>query len=183
MIDESKLQHAAELILEGLGVDRLDRNFVDTPRRFAKVWKELFEPDEITIPVFPENCTDLVVMSGFHINTVCPHHLVPVRLVFSTGYVPNGHVIGASKLIRLVHHVNRYPMTQEKLTQEVARCMDEMILGNRGIAVFASGHHGCMELRGVRQTASMKTSKFLGAFHEDYAFQNRFLDMVRSVHE
>lgn len=174
-----KIEEGMRLVLEGLGVDPTDHNFNTTPQRAAKVYQEMFQPAETTWPVFDESFTDIVVMRGHEFWTVCPHHLLPVRLVASVAYIPNGKVIGASKLIRMIHEVNTMPMTQEKLTAEIVCSIDRLTKGtSSGSAVWLRGEHGCFRIRGVRSDADMITVKFTGDFDSKVWMQERFFRLV-----
>lgn len=174
-----KIEQGARLILEGLEVNLEDTNFATTPQRVAKVYQELFVPKETGWPVFEEDYTDMVIMRGHSFWTCCPHHLLPVKLVASVAYIPNGKIIGASKLVRMLHECNRKPMTQEALTQAAVDKLQELTSGTSlGSAVFMIGKHGCFEIRGVKSDALMITHKFLGRFKEQVELQKRFLDLV-----
>jgi GTP cyclohydrolase I len=173
-----KIEEGFRLVLEGLGVDPTDRNFTDTPRRAAKVYRELFDPPKTDWPVFDESYTDIVVMRGHEFYTICPHHLLPVQLIANVAYMPNGHVIGASKLVRMIHECNRAPMTQERLTSHILESIRRLTLfSSRGAAVHLEGRHGCFNIRGIKSAASMSTSKFSGAF-ESFEMQERFFRLV-----
>lgn len=179
-MNQAKIEEATRLLLEGLEVDLNDHNFADTPRRVAKAYAELFSPPDIEIPVFDERYTDMVMMRRHVFYTLCPHHLLPVRIVASVAYIPNGKVIGASKLIRIMHDVNRFPMTQEALTNGVAARIRELTnSGSQGEAVFMKGEHGCFHMRGVRSDAAdMVTTAFRGAFDRDKGLRDTFLRLV-----
>lgn len=178
-MDDDKIIAGARLLLEGLGVDLNDGNFATTPQRMLKVYKELFSPPDTEWPVFEEDYTDIVVMDGHKFHTLCPHHMLPVAIEASIAYVPNGQVIGASKLIRMIHDSNRGPMTQEKLTNEIIKRVDELTVGtSKGTAIILKGNHGCFSMRGVRcPFATMKTLKWSGVFEQD-AWQTKFLSLV-----
>jgi GTP cyclohydrolase I len=179
MINTILIQQGVQLVLEGLGVDPNDHNFASTPERAAKVFQEVFQPTETEWPVFDEDYTDMVIMRGHTFFTFCPHHLLPVKLVSSVAYLPNGRVIGASKLIRMIHDCNLGPMTQEMLTARVANSIDILTNGtSSGCAVCLEGRHGCMEIRGVRSGASMITTKFTGIFETDIDLQGRFFRLI-----
>lgn len=170
----------ATMILEGLGVDLSDHNFNTTPQRMLKVYKEMFAPPETEMPAFDEDYTDIVVMRDVEFYTLCPHHMLPVQIKAHVAYLPKGKVIGASKLIRMMHDANRQPMTQEKLTDEIIRKV-EFYTGesSRGAGVMLTGAHGCFSIRGVRcPSAKMITAKFTGEFHEDGRMQDRFYHLV-----
>lgn len=180
-MNQQLIEQGAALILEGLGVDLKDHNFRTTPHRVFKVFKEIFTPPETEWPVFEEEYTDLVLMTGHRFWTFCPHHMLPVELVASIAYLPNGAVIGASKLVRLIQDVNTQPMTQEKLTDLIiGRTMDLLSGANaiRGCAVLLEGEHGCFRMRGAKTQATMKTAKFYGEF-DTPEMRGRFMEMVR----
>lgn len=158
-----------------------DQNFEDTPRRVADVYQEMFCPPETGWPVFHESYTDEVIMRGHTFWTMCPHHLLPVKLTASVGYIPAGSVIGASKLVRMIHEVNTKPLTQEKLTALIQAKIRELTgETSRGEAVMLVGNHGCFEIRGAKSTASMVTTKFGGAF-DTPEMRERFFQLVRGV--
>lgn len=174
------IAEGARLMLEGLGVDLGDSNFSKTPERVAKVMQELFVPKETEWPVFEEDYTDLVIMRGHVFYTLCPHHMLPVRIEASVAYIPNGHVIGASKLCRMLHECNTKPMTQEKLTQMALESVDTLTQNSsHGAAVLLKGEHGCFQMRGVRSGANMVTLKYSGEFQLNELLQQRFLTLVK----
>lgn len=175
----AKIEAGMRLVLEGLGVDLNDHNFNGTPERAAKVFKEVFEPDPTEWPVFAENYTDMVIMNGHSFHTFCPHHLLPVELNAAVAYIPNGKVIGASKLIRMIHECNRGPMTQEALTAAIVKSIDELTANTAaGSAVRLYGRHGCFHMRGIKSGANMITCKFTGVFNLDGGLQERFFRLV-----
>jgi GTP cyclohydrolase I len=172
-------EEGATLLLRGLGVDLTDHNFATTPKRVADVYQELFSPKESGWPVFDEEYTDIVIVKGHRFWTMCPHHLLPVEIRASVAYFPNGKVIGASKLCRLIHEVNRKPLTQEKLTDLICQAIKEYTGGtSKGEAVLLEGEHDCFKIRGIKSEARMITYKFKGCF-EEAENQKRFLQLVR----
>jgi len=177
--DWQRVERGAKLILEGLGVDLTDHNFASTPARVAKVYEEMFCPKETGWPVFDEDYTDIVILKGHTFYTLCPHHMLPVEIRASVAYFPNGKVIGASKLCRLIHEVNRKPLTQEKLTDLICSAIQDYTKGtSRGEAVLLQGEHDCFKIRGIKSNASMVTYKFKGLF-EDAENQRRFIELVK----
>lgn len=175
-----KIEQATRLLLEGLEVDLNDHNFADTPRRVAKAYAEIFSPPDIDIPVFDENYSDMVMMRNHMFHTFCPHHLLPVDLTASVAYFPRGKVIGASKLIRIMHDVNRKPMTQEALTNAIRERITDLTEGqNHGVAVFMRGQHGCFSMRGVRShAADMVTWALSGRFESDATAREAFFRLI-----
>jgi GTP cyclohydrolase I len=179
-MNQQKIEEATRLLLEGLEVDPSDHNFADTPRRVAKAYAELFSPPDIDIPVFDEKYTDMVMMRNHVFYTMCPHHLLPVKLQATVAYFPRGKVIGASKLIRIMHDVNRCPMTQEALTNAIIQRIEQLTHGeNHGVAVFMKGHHGCFAMRGVQShDAEMITWALHGRFETDATARDAFFRLV-----
>ena len=102
-ISQHLLEKGAALILEGLGVDRRDRNFQDTPERFARALMEVFNPPLTDWAAFPEENSDFILLRDHRMYSFCPHHLLPVKLYVSVAYIPNGNVLGLSKLARIAH--------------------------------------------------------------------------------
>lgn len=178
-MDSAKIEEGARLVLEGLGVDLTNHNFATTPRRYAEVMRELFCPKDTGWPVFNEEYTNVVIMRNYAFYTLCPHHLLPIRIVSTVAYKPNGLVIGASKLVRLVHEVNRKPETQEKLTYLILEAIHDYTKGtSKGGAVLLMGVHGCMSMRGVRASdTEMITYKFSGEYEEP-EMQRRFFQLA-----
>lgn len=174
------VEAGAKLILEGLGVDLKDHNFATTPQRVADVYEEIFTPQPTNWAVFDESYTDIVIIRHHHFATFCPHHLLPVTIQAAVAYFPNGKVIGASKLMRLIDEVNTKPLTQEMLTQLIIQSIVRHTGGTSlGEAVLLEGSHECFSLRGVKSDASMVTMKFNGRFEKEPEWQKRFLDLAR----
>ncbi len=177
--DYKAIEDGVYLILKGLGVDEFDHNFKDTPKRVAKVYKEMFDPPATKMPVFDEQYTDMVMLRNHTFFTMCPHHLLPVELVTTVAYIPDGRVIGASKLGRIQHMVNRYPMTQERLTHEILEKLNNLTDHTaKGAAILMKGKHGCFSIRGLHSQADMVTLKYAGCFEDDQKLQQRFMTMA-----
>jgi len=183
-MNQELIENGAALILEGLGVDLNDHNFCTTPHRVFKVFQEIFSPPETDWPVFKEDYTDIVVMSGHRFWTFCPHHMLPVEIVAHIAYLPGGKVLGASKLVRIIQDVNRKPMTQEKLTDDIIERLVDLTGGIRdfggslrGAAVLLEGEHGCFRMRGAKTEAKMRTLKFYGEFDAPEMIA-RFMDLI-----
>lgn len=178
-MDQKMIEMGARTLLIGLGVNLEDPNFKTTPHRMFKVYQEMFAPPDTEWPVFDEEYTDIVVMRGHVFWTLCPHHMLPVKITASVAYLPQGKVIGASKLVRAMHDVNTQPMTQEKLTDLVLKRIENLTSEtSRGVAVMMEGRHGCFEIRGAKSCATMRTLKFSGEFLEG-EMQSRFMELIR----
>lgn len=172
------IERGAELILIGLGVDVKDHNFADTPKRVADVYQEMFCPPETGWPMFEEDFTDIVVLRHHTFYTMCPHHLLPVKIVANVAYIPSGKVMGASKLARVIHDINTMPLTQEALMDRVINRMRDLLGDHsKGEAISLIGEHGCFAIRGVKSGADMATLKLTGAFKEP-EWEKKFYHLV-----
>lgn len=179
-MDKHKIEAGVRLLLEGIGVDAGDHNFADTPKRVAKFYAEMFKPvSNGDWPVFQENYNDIIIMRGVKFTTLCPHHLLPVKISANIAYLPKNNVLGASKLIRLCHAVNTQPFTQEKLTDLIAERLRAEAVGNLGVGVVLYGEHDCMRIRGVHSDATMVTSTFYGKFERDTHLQWQVLNIPK----
>lgn len=160
-------------LLEELGEDPDREGLRDTPRRYVRALRELTEgyrqdPAAILGRVFNEPHDEMVLVRDIEFSSLCEHHLLPFRGVATLAYIPNGKVVGLSKLSRLVQAFARRLQMQERLTNQIAEAM-ETHLEARGVAVLIKGEHTCMSMRGVRTPATMVTTKFLGAMREGEA--------------
>jgi len=163
-----------------------DDNYADTAGRAAHAMLELIRPvDEIDEQVrqmlertFPATYDGMVISKHNTCFGMCPHHLLPVIYRVSIAYLPSKRVLGISKLSRLVHLLTRRPVLQEDLTNELAVILHER-LESRGSAVFIEGLHMCMAARGIEaHEASVMTSAVRGAFRDQAATRQEFLDLV-----
>lgn len=175
------------LILYGLDVDKTNENFKDTPKRVAKAFKEicrgLYEKEEVlesfTKAVFNSKNDEMIVMKHIDTFSLCPHHLLPVKINASVAYVPNGKVVGISKLVRLTEIICAQPVLQEDCVVEIADILMKK-LNAQGSAVYIEGQHGCMSCRGVRKpNAITVTSALRGCFKNDAKTREEFMSIVR----
>jgi GTP cyclohydrolase I len=176
-MNHGKIEAGVRLILAGLGCDTKDRNYAETPERVARAYEEMFRPNESEYATFDETYADFILLRGHTIWSVCPHHLFPVKLVTSIAYLPDGEVLGLSKLARVLHDCNPGPMLQEAYTREVVERLSS-IVSTRGTACYVEGVHGCMQVRGVKTTGDVVTSAFSGDFKDTPSLQNRFFNLV-----
>jgi len=171
------IEEGIKLVLQGLECDLRDPNFEETPQRFARAMRQIFLPQkEQTWNDFEETYNDLILLRGHRLYTLCPHHLLPVRLDVSIAYIPNGRVIGLSKLARVMHEVNRAPLLQEKFTYEVLDLLLQLTGAVSG-ACLVAGEHGCMRIRGVRTDGDVITTRYVGLFNEPDR-QTQFLRLI-----
>lgn len=178
--DQHKLEVGTRLILEGLGVDKNDRNFRDTPERYARALMEVFSPKDTDWAAFPEENSDFILLRDHRLYSLCPHHLLPVKLYVSVAYIPNGRVLGLSKLARIAHACNTTPVLQETFTADLLEGLELITRGTHGSACLVEGKHLCMEMRGVKSDGHVLTYKFKGEFEENTALQERFFALCRT---
>jgi GTP cyclohydrolase IA len=169
--------------------DNPDREgLVDTPRRVAKAYEELFsgyreDPSKPLKRVFHDvsGYKDLVLVRDIAFVSHCEHHIAPFFGKAHIGYYPRGGVVGLSKLARIVDAFARRLQTQEALSAEIIAAIDES-LDTRGVAVMLVAEHTCMAMRGVRkQGASTVTTQFSGVFRDDPNEQTRFFNLLRGA--
>lgn len=159
---------AATLLLEMIGEDVEREGLRDTPRRVAKAFMEMTKgyrenAKEILGTVFDVGYDEMVILKDVHFVSLCEHHLLPFTGVAHVGYLPGEKVVGLSKMARLVHCYARRLQIQERMTQQIAKAMEEH-LSPRGVAVIVKAQHACMSCRGVKEEkAQMVTSAMLGA--------------------
>lgn len=177
-MDLSKIESGVRQILNGLEVDPNDRNYTDTPERVARFYAEMFAPKEREWAVFPEQYNDFILLRGHTLFTLCPHHLLPVELRVNLAYVPDGNVLGLSKLARVMDECNSGPVLQEKFTKDVLAALMRICPDIEGCACLVEGRHDCTRIRGVRSDAGFITYRLEGSFKEpDLEF--RFFDLCR----
>jgi len=172
---------AAAAFMTALRIPRDHPDLVDTPRRLAHAYAELLQVPEYDFTTFPndEGYDELVLVQDIPVQSVCEHHLLPFRGVAHVGYLPAARIVGLSKLARTVDHFARRPQTQERLTMQVARHLEER-LSPRGVGVVIEAEHTCMTLRGARAPGTRTvTSSLLGHLRHDPAARAEFLSLAR----
>lgn len=178
-MNHHQVESGVKLILRGIGVDLSDPNYMNTPERVAKWYAEMFTEQETEYATFPEEYSDFILLRQHHLWSLCPHHLLPVELIVSVAYVPDGNVLGLSKLARVLSECNGGPILQEKFTNSVVEALYANCPAIRGAACFVEGLHGCARIRGVKTTGSFITSKCKGVFDDDKRLQDRFFQLAR----
>lgn len=191
--DEDKVILGVKYILEGIGEDALRDGLIDTPKRVANYYMEIFEGLNYTNSQIAEmfdktfedesiyNLTDeLIVMNDINVFSVCEHHLALMYDVkISIGYIPYKKVIGLSKINRVCKMVSKRPQLQEKLMYDIYEVLT-MILKTRDIAIIVTSKHACITSRGVNDINSYtKTSKMGGDFKTNNQLRNEFLKLAK----
>ena len=174
-----KIEKGVRLILDGIGVDVNDRNYAGTPRRVARMYKEIFTPPRNNFRTFEEHHDNMVVLRGHRVFGMCPHHLLPVEMRVSLAYIPRKRVLGLSKLARAIEDHLHAPVLQEALTDNIAKSLQERI-DPLGVAIVIVGVHGCMRFRGIKTTADIITSAVTGVFRNTPGAREEFLRLVGS---
>ena len=180
-IDPARAQRAARELLLALGCDLDDENIRETPRRMAEAYAEFLTPQPFNATTFPndEGYDELVLARAIPFRTLCEHHMLLFSGVAHVGYLPGERILGLSKLARLVGHFAAQPQTQERLTMQVARCL-EANLRPRGAGVVLEAGHTCMTQRGIRaHGATTVTSALLGTLRTDPRSRAEFFALTR----
>lgn len=176
--NQHKLEQGMGLILDGLGIDRTDGNFTHTPERYARALQEMFQPETTEWATFGEKYNEFVLLRGHQLWSLCPHHMLPVLYKVSLAYVPNGQVLGISKLARLLDEINSGPILQEKLTHEAVKRLSVICSSTLGAACVVTGKHMCMSMRGVKSQGDLVTDHVTGIFKQEPKLADRFFRLV-----
>jgi GTP cyclohydrolase IA len=180
--DLAAAERAAADFLAALGIDHDREGLRETPARMARAYAELLDAQPLQLTTFPneEGYDELVLARDIPFRTLCEHHLLPFSGVAHVGYLPGGRILGLSKLARLVEHFAARPQTQERLTKQVADCLDAH-LHPRGAGVLLRAEHSCMSLRGVRaHGATTVTSALTGTLRAGAQARAEFFALVGS---
>jgi len=172
-------------ILTKIGEDPTRDGLVNTPERVDRAFRFLtsgyrMDPDELlNKALFDVSYDEMVIVRDIELFSLCEHHLLPFFGKAHVGYIPDGRVIGLSKIPRLVDMFSRRLQVQERLTTQIAETISEKI-HPRGVAVVIEAQHLCMIMRGVeKQNSVAVTSSMLGVFKENQNTRNEFLNLVR----
>lgn len=174
-------------IIESVGED-LDRpGLVDTPERAAKAMEYLTKgyhqsvEEVVNGALFPSDARDMVIVKDIELYSLCEHHMLPFIGKCHVGYIPDGQVLGLSKIARIVDVFARRLQIQENLTGEIARTI-EQVTGASGVGVVVEAKHLCMMMRGVeKQNSLMRTSSMLGLFRSNQPTREEFLNLIRPL--
>ncbi len=174
--------------LNGLGLDLNNQHFKKTPQRIVKAYFEIFAGLEnteekikkILDTAFESPSDQMVIVRNIHTFSTCPHHFLPVEYYVSVAYIPNGKVLGLSKIPRLVETLAKRPVIQEDFTEDIAEAL--MSIGSLGAAVQVEGQHLCMRMRGINKPESVAvTSSVQGNFRENSSTRNEFFSQIKNT--
>jgi GTP cyclohydrolase I len=188
-VDLPRIEAAVREILLAIGEDPDRDGLVDTPKRVAKMYAEVFsglreDPGEHLKVVFEVDHDEMVMVKDIPIYSLCEHHLVPWFGRAHVAYIPNddGRITGLSKLARLVDGFSKRPQVQERLTSQVADCI-QGVLEPRGVLVVVEAEHLCMSMRGVRKPGAITvTSAVRGLMRDSVAARNEAMSFIHSGH-
>jgi GTP cyclohydrolase I len=182
-VDHARIERAVREILIAVGEDPDREGLLETPARVARMYAEVFsglhkDPSVHLKRVFTENYDEIVLVRDIEFHSMCEHHLLPFSGRAHVAYLPNGKVVGLSKLARVVDEVSRRPQVQERMTETIANMVEEA-LGARGVAVMIESTHSCMTMRGIRKAgASCTTSAMRGIFRENLSSRAEILGLI-----
>jgi GTP cyclohydrolase I len=184
VVDQERIAAAVREILEAIGEDPEREGLQRTPQRVAKMYAELFaglavDPFAIMRVGFEERHHEMVILKDIPFYSLCEHHLLPFLGSVHVGYIPNGRVVGLSKLARVVDAFAWRPQLQERLTSQVADCIVETLKPD-GVAVVVEAEHLCLTFRGVKKPGSrVVTSAMRGQFRRSALTRSEFLSLVQ----
>lgn len=182
--DQELIERAVQEIIAGIGENPDREGLRETPRRIAEMYGELFsgincDPKDVLAKSFEESHKEMVVLKDVPFYSLCEHHFLPFHGRAHVGYVPEGRVVGVSKLARVIDIVARRPQLQERLTSQIADAIMEG-LSPDGVAVVIEAEHLCMTMRGVQKPgAVMITSAMRGGFRRRGVTRSEFLALVQ----
>lgn len=182
-VDLPRIERAVREILSAVGEDPDRDGLLETPARVARMYAELFtglreDPRQHLKKFFVEKYDEVVLVKDISFNSVCEHHLLPFMGVAHIGYLPNGRVIGLSKLARVVEVVSRRPQVQERMTETIADLLVSE-LDAKGVAVVVEATHTCMTIRGIRRPGSLcVTSAMRGIFRSHLSSRSEVMTLI-----
>lgn len=184
-MDKVKIEKAVRQILEAIGEDPKRKDLLETPKRVAQMYEEIFsgikqDPEKELEVILEQKHHEIILLRGIPLYSVCEHHLLPFFGQANIAYIPkNGRVTGLSKLARVVDILARRPQVQERLTTQIA----EIVMGKLkplGVMVVIEAEHLCMSMRGVRKPGTMTvTSAVRGIFKDNEKTRSEALALMR----
>ncbi len=171
-------------LLKEIGEDPSREGLLKTPERVSKAWEYFSQGYKLSIDevinnaIFTESSEDMVIVRDIEFFSFCEHHLLPFFGKAHVGYLPNGKIIGLSKIPRIIDMFSRRLQVQERLTHQVAETLND-VLSPRGVAVVMEGRHMCMQMRGVeKQNSFASTSSMIGQFRKSAETRSEFLSII-----
>ena len=185
MSNKDTIEQLTKVLIERIGENPDREGLLKTPARVAKAWGFFSRgynqniDDIINGAIFNEDAKDMVIVRDIEFFSLCEHHLLPFFGRAHVAYIPDGKIIGLSKIPRVVDLFSRRLQVQERLTSQIAETLYD-VLSPKGVAVVLEGQHMCMQMRGVQKRKSyMSTSSMLGIFRSDNKTRKEFLDIIQ----
>lgn len=184
MVNKDKIEEAVKLLLEGIGEDVNREGLVETPARIARMYEEVFSgmdesAEEFLSKRFHVENNDIVMEKDIVFYSMCEHHLLPFYGKAHVAYIPNGEVVGLSKLARTVETFAKRPQLQERMTNQIADAIMEY-LGAKGVMVMLEAEHMCMTMRGIKKPGSKTvTCVKRGEFENNDGLVRDFYQMLK----
>lgn len=182
-VDLPRIERAVREILAAVGEEPDREGLLETPARVARMYAEMFsglrkDPREHTKKFFTEQYDEVVLVRDISFCSMCEHHLLPFIGTAHVAYVPNGKVIGLSKIARVVEVISRRPQVQERMTEDIANLLVNE-LDAKGVAVVIEASHSCMTIRGVKKPgSSMVTSAMKGIFRSNLSSRAEVMQLI-----
>ena len=181
-VDKAKIEEAVKLLIEGIGEDPDRDGLLDTPKRVARMYEEIFagyEDDAKThlSRVFESPAGEMVVEKNITFYSTCEHHIMPFYGQVHIGYIPNGKVVGISKLARTVEVYAKRLQVQERMTEEIADALMKE-LNPKGVIVVANAEHMCMTMRGIKKPGTKTTTISTRGSFEHEGIKNDFFRLL-----
>lgn len=183
-MDKKKIEEGVRLILEGIGEDPGRPGLLETPRRLADLYSEIFsglgvDPMQYLVPVEGETHDEMVLVRDIPLYSMCEHHLLPFAGKAHIAYIPeDGRIVGLSKVVRVLDTYARRPQVQERLTTQVAESIMDG-LSPKGVMVVIEAEHMCMSMRGVNKpNSNTVTSAVRGSFRRDERTRSETLALI-----
>jgi GTP cyclohydrolase IA len=183
-IDQERIAAAVREIIDAVGEDADREGLQETPRRIAKLYAEMFsglaeDPRDVLSRTFEESHKEMVILKNIPFYSLCEHHFLPFHGQAHVGYVPEGRIVGVSKLARAVDILARRPQMQERLTGQVADAIMDGLQPD-GVAVVIEAEHLCLTMRGAQKPGTvMVTSAIRGGFRRRGVTRSEFLSLVQ----
>jgi GTP cyclohydrolase I len=185
-VDQARIRAAVREILAAVGEDPDREGLRETPDRVARMYVEMFaglrkDPCAPLQKTFTEKYDEMVLVKDIGFDSVCEHHLLPFIGKAHVAYLPNGKIVGLSKLARVVEILSRRPQVQERMTEEIADLLMAQ-LDARGVGVVLEATHTCMTIRGIRKANSIcTTSAMRGAFRDKQSTRAELMALIYSA--
>ena len=182
-VDREAVISTVRTLIRQLGLDPTDDGLLDTPRRIADMYAEMFaglgqDPRDDLQVQFDEGHDEMVILRDIPFYSMCEHHMIPFFGKVHVAYIPNGKIVGLSKLPRVVDVFARRLQVQERLGEQIANALDE-VLQPKGVGVVIEAEHLCMTARGIRKPGSrIVTSAMRGAFRQNPNTRQEFMNLI-----